>query len=259
MRYVFIVFALAAVALAQPALAPPQIGFLQDGANSVRPVFGVAGNFLVGDSAFDGIVAAAYSGNFALLKTDTSVIATDNQAQVLAAMDAPLGPAAFAFFKDGSPAFVYLPRPNLLFEWYGRGFQMIPFDCQLFPASAVLAISAPDRAHVVFLIQNDTGLQEVSVLIESGESDSQTALPGVNAPALRVASGELVYADANGVVVRKTDASEVHLNAQLPANFSLAQMGAGWVELNDLASAARFAVRTTSGHESFYALPEVSQ
>ena len=259
MRYVFIVFALAAAALAQPALAPPQVGFLKDGTNSVHPVFGIAGNFLVGDPAFDGVVAAAYSGSFALLKTDTSVIAMDNQAQVLAAMDAPLGPAAFAFFKDGSPAFVYLLGPNLLFQWYGRGFQMIPFDCRLFPASAVLGISAPDAAHVVFLIQNDNGLQEIRVLVESGELDSQTALPGVNAPALRLATSELVYADANGLVIRKTDASEVHLNALLPANFSLAQMGADWAELSDVASTARFAIRVTPGHEGFYALPEVSQ
>ncbi len=136
---------------------------------------------------------------------------------------------------------------------------MVPFDCQLFPPSAVLAISAPDRGHVAFLIQRDHGLGEVRVLIETGEADSQEALPGVDAPALRLSSGELIYTDANGIVIRKADATEIHLNAQLPASFSLAQMGAGWVELSDLASSARFAIRVTPGRERLYFLPEVSQ
>jgi len=259
MKSFLIAFGLVAAACAQPALAPPQVGFLQDGANSFRPVFGIAGNFVLGGSAFGGVASAAYSGSFGLVKTDTSVIAVDSQGQVLASMDAPAGPAYFAFFSDGSPAFAYLPSANLLLEWYGSGFQMVPFDCQFFPASAVMAISAPDRGHVAFLIQRDHGLGEARALIESGGFDSQEALPGVHAPALRLASGELIYADANGIVIRKADATEIHLSAQLPASFAFAQMGAGWVELSDLASNARSALRGTPGREGLYFLPEVSQ
>jgi hypothetical protein len=259
MKPLLMVLILAAAACAQPALAPPQVGFLQDGANSFRPVFGIAGNFVLGDSVLNGVTDASYSGSFALLKTDTSVIAVDSQGQVLGAMDAAAGPADFAFFSDGSPAFVYLPGPNLLFEWYGTGFQMVPFDCQLFPPSAVLAISAPDRAHVAFLIQRDHGPWEIGVLVETGEADSQAALSGAGTPALRLSSGELIYTDANGAVIRKSDATEVHLAAQLPANFTLAQMGAGWVELSDASSSARFAIRVAPGREGLFVLPEVDQ
>jgi len=38
MKSVVMAFLLAAAASAQPALAPPQVGFLEDGANSFRPV-----------------------------------------------------------------------------------------------------------------------------------------------------------------------------------------------------------------------------
>ncbi|HTS49589.1 MAG TPA: hypothetical protein VMH05_16665 [Bryobacteraceae bacterium] len=259
MKPVVMIFMLAAAVCAQPALAPPQVGFLRDGANSFRPVFGIAGNFVLGGAAFSGVASAAYSGSFGLVKTDTSVIAVDSLGKVLASMDAPTGPAAFAFFSDGSPAFVYLSSANLLFEWYGTGFQMVPFDCQLFPPSAVLGISAPDRAHVAFLIERNGGLREFRLLVESGQPDSQIFLGRVNTPALRLASGELVYTDSNGVVIRKADATEIHLNAQLPARFSLAQMGAGWVALSDLGSSVRFAIRVTPGRESLYFLPEVSQ
>ena len=259
MKRILFILTLAAVACAQPALTPPQVGFLQDGSNSFRPVLGMAGNFAWGTSVLDDVTSASYSGSFGLLKTDTSVIAVDSQGQVLGAMDAPPGPADFAFFSDGSPAFVYLPGPNLLFEWYGTGFQMVPFDCQFFPPGAVLAISAPDRAHVAFLIQRENGPWEIGVLIESGEAESQEALSGAGIPALRLSSGELIYTDSNGAVIRKSDATEVHLAAQLPANFRLAQMGAGWAVLSDNSSGSRFAIRAMPGHEGVFVLPEVSQ
>lgn len=259
MKSFVMAFMLAAAAYAQPALAPPQVGFLQDGAHSFRPVWGIAGNFVLGGSTLTGVASAAYSGSFGLVKTDTSVVAMDNLARVLGSVDAPPGPAAFAFFSDGSPAFVYLASANLLFTWSGTAFQMVPFDCQLFTPSAVLGIAAPDRAHVAFLIERNGGLREFRILIESGQADSQIFLGQASAPALRLASGELIYTDSNGVVIRKTDATEIHLNAQLPPSLSFAQMGADWVELSDLASSARFAIRVTPGRESLYFLPEVSQ
>jgi len=40
----------ASFAPAEPVLAPPQIGFVLDQANAVRAVFGIAGNFSLGDS-----------------------------------------------------------------------------------------------------------------------------------------------------------------------------------------------------------------
>ena len=259
MKHFVLALTLAAAACAQPALAPPQVGFLVDGANSVRPILGIAGNFLLGGVAFPGVLSAAHSGAYGLLKTDHSVIAIDSQGQALSALDAPPGPAFFAFFQDGSPAFAYVPSANLLFQWYGSSFQMIRFDCQIFPAAAVVGISAPDSAHVAFLIQRQDSAWEVRFLVESGESDSQTALPGVNAPALRLASGELVYSDSNGIDVRRPDGSEIHLNAQLPPSFSLAPIGAGWIAVSDLASPARLAVRLTAGHEGLFSLPEVNQ
>ena len=259
MKRILLALVLAATGWAQPALAPPQIGFVQDGANSFRPVLGLAGNFILAEPVFANVSSAAYSGSFGLLKTDTSVIATDSQGQVRNATDAPRGPANFAFFRDGSPAFAYLPGPNLLFAWYGAGFQMLPFDCQLFPAAAVVGISAPDAAHVVFLVQAGDGLQEISVLTETSQAESQTALPGIAAPALRLASGALVYTDGKGIVIRAADSSEVHLDGQLPPGFSLAPMGADWLELSDLSSTARFAIRVTAGREALYSLPEVDQ
>lgn len=259
MKSLIAIFTLAAAACAQTAITPPQAGFLQDSGGSFRPVLGIAGNFLMGAPAYGAVVTAAFSGSFGLVKTDTAIVATDNQGRAIATMDAPAGPALLAFQSDGAPGYAYLPGAHLLFEWTGTGFQMVPFNSALFPAGAARAIFAPDAAHVGVLVERVDGLKDVRILLATGDADSEAAIAGVRGPALFLSSGELVYTDMNGLVVRNPDGAEAHILGQISRHCRLAQMGAGWVEVADSSTGSQYAVRVTAGREGFYALPEVSQ
>src|SRR5260370_30173743 len=103
------------------------------------------------------------------------------------------------------------------------------------------------------------GLWDVRIQLSTGEVISQTALLGMTAPALMLATGELIYGDANGIVVRKPDGAEKHIHAQLPLTFAFQQMGEGWIQVRDLATQRQYALRLTEGKEQFYALPGVDQ
>jgi|SRR5271165_82661 len=258
MKTLLTLIALAAAASAQPAIAPPQIGFACDGATSLRPIYGIAGNFLAGPPALANVVNASYSGSYGLVKTDTAILATDNQGQPIATMDAPAGRALFAFQSDGTPAYAYLPDPHLLLEWLGSTFQIVPFNAGLFPSRAVRAIFAPDPSHVGILVQRVNGLTDIRVPVATGQEDSQTVLPGVRGPALVLSTGQLIYADSNGIVVRNADGTEVHVLGSIPAHFSLAQIGTAWVQLTDTSSGSQYAIRVAPGREGFYSLPEVN-
>ncbi len=214
-------------ASAQTSIAPPQAGFIQDVTGAFRPVYGFAGNFVIGD-----IVATAA---------------------------VPDGRALFAFSTTGQPALVYVQSSQTLLQWNGTTFLPMPIDCASIAANFVWSIAAPDSDHAAFIIERDDGLWDVRVLLATGEPDSQTALPGLKAPAVLLASGDIVSRDSGGLVVSHTDGTQVHIQAQLPGPFSLQQMGDGWVHLRGRADARDFAVRITPGHEGFYALPEVRQ
>jgi hypothetical protein len=123
----------------------------------------------------------------------------------------------------------------------------------------VLAIAMPNALEASLIVQRNDGIWEVQLPFAHPRVVSQKALVGVTAPVLALASGELVFSDAQGIVLRKTDGSEVHIAAQLPAKFSLQQMDVEWVQLSDLATPTRFAIRVLSGREAFYRLPESGQ
>jgi hypothetical protein len=256
MKQLSLVIVLVASAAAQTSLQPPQLGFAAISGGSLRPVYGLAGNFILGPSVAGNVFSQAFSGSLGLLKTASTLAAFDAQGHILASNNAAPGPALFAFAPDGVTALVYLASSNTLIEWTGNQFEILPFRPE---PDIVLAIALPNAFEASLIVQRTDGIWQVALPFTRSRVNSQKALPGVTAPVLALASGDLVYADANGIVLRKPDNSELHIAGRLPAQFSLTQMDADWVQLSDLASPRRNAIRITPGREGFYQLPEAGQ
>jgi hypothetical protein len=257
--WIVALFLLSPSVWAQPAIAPPQLGFVEDSAHAVRLAYGLAGNFILGPSIADKIVSETFSGSIGLLKTDSSLAAFDSQGKLLATMDAPSGPALFAFSPSGVMALVYVASSNALVEWRGSAFTPVSLNYEEVIADDVLAIAYPTPFEASLFVQRNEIVWKLNLPLGKIGAFSQSALTGVHAPVLALPSGDLVYSDTGGIVIRRTDASEVHVAAPLPAGFSLQQMNRDWVELSDLNSSARFAIRTTPGREAFYQLPGAGQ
>lgn len=259
MRTVTALFLLSAGAWAQSSLAPPQLGFVEDGAYALRPAYGLAGNFVLGPSLAGNVVTQAFSGSFGLLKTASSLAAFDSQGKRQASMDAAPGPALFAFSPDGVTGLAYIASNHALFEWRGSAFEPVSLNYQEAIAETVLAIAFPTPSEASLFVQRDDTIWEQRVALGKVGTISQNAVIGVHAPLLALPTGDILYSDALGIVVRRTDGAEVRIAASLPAGFSLQQMNRDWVQLTDLDRNARFAIRTTPGREGFYQLPEVSR
>jgi hypothetical protein len=242
---------------AQSGIAPPQLGFVDDSARALRPAYGVAGNFILGRSIAGPIISEAFSGSVGLLKTDSSLVAFNAQGKHLASMKVSVGPALFAFSPQGTTALVFVPSSDSWIEWRGSAFAPIALDPEQLGADEVRAIAFPSPFEATAIVRrNGDELWELHLPLGAAGTLSQNALHGVQAPLLAMPTGDLVYGDAQGIIIRKTDGSEVRITASLPADFTLQQMNSDWVELSDLHSHARFAVRATPGREGLYRLPE---
>ena len=243
-------------AWAQSAIAPPLLGFVEDSASALRPAYGVSGNFILGPSVASKIASVAFSGSIGLLKTDSSLAAFDSAGHLLASLDVASGPALFAFSPAGTTALAFIASSNELVEWRGSAFAPLEFHDKEVAASAVLAIAFPTPFEASLIVQRKDTVWELNVPLGAVGIGSQKALIGVRAPVLALPSGDLVYRDAAGIVVRSPDGSDVHIAAPLPQSFSLEQMNQDWVQLTDLNSSKHFAIHTAAGREGFYQLPE---
>lgn len=250
MKLVLIIpFITAVVASAQPGIVSPRIGFVQDAAHSIRPMFGLAGNFLAGEAVVTDVVSSAFSGSFGLLKTDSALILADDAGRTIVSLDAPSGAALFGFSRNGAPALAFFPSKNLLLQWNGTAFDPVAFETR----DPVLSISSPDPGFADLIVQRDDTLWEVRIQLSGGQTLRQAALVGVRPPALLLASGDLIYRDSGGLVIRKPGQSEVQIPVDLPGQFQFRQMSSEWIQINDIA------VRITPNREGVFSLPEVEQ
>ncbi len=243
---------MSAKAWAQPGIAPPQLGFVEDSAHALRPAYGVAGNFILGPAVSQKIIAESFSGSVGLLKTDSSLTAFDSQGKPLASLNTVPGTALFAFSPNGAMALAYVAASRTLVEWTGSAFVPVPVDI----TDTVIAIAFPTASDASLMVQRRETVWQLNFPLRAVGAASQNALVGLHPPLLALPTGDLVYRDNSGIVIRRTDGSEIHIAASLPASFSLQQMNRDWVQLSDLVGNARFAIRTTAGRESFYRLPE---
>jgi len=208
-------FLVYASAWAQSGIAPPQLGFVEDGSHALRPAYGLAGNFILGPPVAANIVSEAFSGSLGLLKTDSSLAAFDSQGKLLASTAVAAGPALFAFSpnasSNGSCALVYIASSNSLLEWRGSAFAPVSLNNEELIPGAVLAIAFPSPFEASLIVQQDDIVWELKLPLGKVGTASQRALAGVRAPVLVLPSGDVVYRDAGGMVVRKPDASEVQV------------------------------------------------
>lgn len=233
----------------QPALASPQLGWLQDGRHGLRPVTGLAANFILGESITEAVVSSASSGSFTIVKTDSLLLVLDRDGHTIFGADAEAGPALFAFSDLGIPTFVYLTQPQTLLKWNDDRLTPAPLDLDHL-GGAVQAIASPDRDRAAVVVKRDDGLWLVDL-----DLGTQTFLPGIDGPVVLRNHGTLLYAGANGLILRQADRSEQALEgAVAAASFEL--MGKDWVHLTERDSSRHFAVRLEPGREQLFQLPE---
>lgn len=233
----------------QPAIAPPQLGWVRDSNSGLRPVTGLAANFILGDSAADGVVSSAFSGSFGIVKTGTSLSVLDRDGQTVFRADAEAGAALFAFADDGTPAWVYLTQSQTLLKWTAGRLEPAVFNLDLL-GGVVQAIASPARDVATVVVKREDGLWRVDL-----DTGTQTLLPGIDSPVLLRNNGALLYAGSQGLVLRQANGSDQPIEGSVAVE-SFELMGKDWVHVTERDSSRHFAIRLEPGREQLYQLPE---
>ena len=252
-------FMVLASAWAQLGLIAPKVGLIQDDANVVRPVYGIAGNFVVGDPLASGVISAAFSGKFGLVKTHATLAVIDRSGQTIASMETPRGPALLSFDSSGAPAFAYLTEVGSLLAWDGQTFQTIAIDPETLGTGQVLSVATNAEGQAILLAQRDDGVWALCFSPSDGTLVSQTFIANVAGPVLLLANGTLIYSDPDGVVLRRSDGVPKRIDVQLPELFSFQQMSDNWIEIRAEDMGNSLALRITEGRGQTFPLPGAAQ
>jgi hypothetical protein len=221
-----------ACACAQSGIEVPAIGAIVDASGALRPVQGVAGNFLLGPVTVSGVLSAACSERFCLAKTDSTIVSAAG------GTDAPQGPAIFGL-GDHS-AMVFFPDSGTFARWHDNRMDPLDWNAE----GEILSIRARGEETEIAVRRDGR------VWIVHPDGSVVEWIADTSGPVLLLGEGVL-FATADQVVFRHRDGSE--LRFELSAAQTIMAMGPHYAAIQ--AGAATYALRTESGREQLFLLP----
>jgi hypothetical protein len=223
----------------------PRTGLVISADTSAREVSGVVGSFVLGSPLASAVRSVMYSGGFGVMKLENTVRLANG-----AEFDAPVGDAVLGPAADGKSAYIYFAADGSFARVTPDGLEPFFVNASLL-VGEVIAI-----ADTTIFVRRPDGLYAVRVRTRDGAVISDTAL-GFDAVAV-IASGDgtLVYATADSLVVRASDATERRIPMQGVQRLIL--MGDGWVQVITDGS-SRTVVRIRPDALSAFELPEAAQ
>jgi len=242
-----------ALPAAQSPIGYPRAGCFRDEAGLLRPVLGVAGNFVIGDAEGSGIAAAGCRGKLTLVKTEDAIELRDRESGRVLAWRAPEGAALFAFPENGAAPLVFFPETS---QWLraaeGAAARALP------PIDGEpLAVSSSDGRHALMAVRREGGLFLLKILLDRGVVEEEAELAGVHAPVLLLGGGTALWGDRTDLVARAPDQRERRIALPAPAQ-AMEHLGEDWVRIV-LESGGHMALRLSPGSEELYRLPEVAR
>jgi hypothetical protein len=257
MKY-FLMLAMAASAGAYE-LTLPQIGYFRDSANSVRPIYGLGGNFLCGDASDADLLSFGFTGTGGFLKSSNTLKVLDAAGQALASFDAPDGPAIVGMSVDHASAIVYYPQSTLWNYWHDGQLDTLTFD----PGGNVLALATAGAGKFLAVICRDDGRWLLHIDIASASIDAQEPFRGTGGPVLLRGDYLQVYVDGTNLMIARKGGEAVAVDFSAIADSftpeSISDLGADWVHVRESGGGRNLALRITPGREQVFVFPEVAQ
>ena len=213
----------------------PGIGAIVDSSGALRPVRGVAGNFLLGPTGLSGVLSAACSEQLCLAKTESAIVSPTGET------GAPVGPAIFSV--NGGQAIVFFPEPRTFARWHDDALESLDWTVD----GDVLSVRADgDQAEIA--VRRDG-----SVWIVHPDGSVADWIADTTGPVLLLEEGAL-FATPDQLVLRHRDGSEVRF--ELTGAESIIAMGPHYAAIYvGRTRDAVYALRTDPGRETLFLLP----
>ena len=255
-RIVVLLLWCAASATAESNVGAPIVGVMRDTHRQLRPVYGVAGNFVLRAAIPKEALNWAFAGmGGGLMKTDAELLTLDSSGNVIGRRAAPRGDAVLsagaAFFPGTSELWLIGAHPD-------RRLRIEPEAL----GGDVVALGTPNGRHAPLAVCRGSRVWLVTVDVTSGDVTRETLAPGAIGD--QGCAGPLVWLDGNfllattrDLIVHAAAGDERHVpiaGGSHGAQLELHLAGDHWVQV-EVAGSSPMLLHFSSDGEKLYRLP----
>jgi hypothetical protein len=247
MNRVWIISLIFGVALAAQ-VAEPRIGFARLTDGTIIDIRGVSGSFVVDRTSLRAD-AAAWSGRLEVSLTDAVLTISNAAGETLGNLDNSAG-AVFGFSADGESVAVFRPGATDLSVWRAGSWTTTPVR------GAIQSVAVENNRSVIAAIMRDSGTVIARIRLRDGAIEDEAALDSGSSPILVLPGARVIFAEGEGLSIRKRDGSCTHVDIS-GKTARLAALGDGWVHIVT-ADGENFALRLGDS-PTVSAIPEPQQ
>ncbi|MFN3322280.1 MAG: hypothetical protein ACK5AZ_02190 [Bryobacteraceae bacterium] len=212
----------------------PRLGFVADSEGALRPIWGIAGNFVVGLPHLTGVRSAAASDLAVVVKLDDALLVLDREGNELHRWHAPQGSVFVAFAPDGHPGVVHYPETGELWR-----IEAEPVRFETAIEGRVAAICQPDHDFALLAVRRDVETWLVRIDLATGRIASELRLDDSDRdPLLLRPGGSIVWTVSD-----------------LPGKLQAAPVNGRWYVLAERETGRVWIADVASDPERVYRLP----
>jgi len=256
-RIAALLLACASFARTESNLGAPVVGMTRDSLGQLRPVYGVAGNFVLRDAIPETALNWAFDGKGGLVKTDAELLTLDRAGKVTGRRAMPRGNAIL------SAGAAFLPATSELWLIGAHPDRQIRIEPDALGGD-VVALGTPDGRSAPLAVCRASRVWLVTVDVTSNAITGETLAPGLIgdqgcAGALLWLEGNFLLARARDLIIQTAAGDERHLPLAAGPNGAQPEMhraGERWVQVEVPGALSKLVLVTSAGGK-LYRLPAV--
>ncbi len=248
-RQVIAIASLVPVAAAPSGLSTPQLGFVRAPDATLRPLWGVRANFLLGPPVAEGVIGAVSGGGQSLAHRPGELILFDGGGST-GILPVPSGPAVLGLDLRGLPAVAWFPDAAALALRQRGRWRIAPFE----PGGLALAVALRGPGVVLFVLRRPDGVWRIQTSIDDGATLDAVRLAGAVNAAVFLPENLILYHGADELVL--LDGTGTERRTPLPGMVTAMEpAGEGWVLLHRQEPCPPLLVQTKVDPLSVFLLP----
>ncbi len=227
--FVFLAVPICLAGWLQAQVSAPKLGVVRYADGTVRPIYGIEANFIVGKQMLPIADAVSFSDFGGLVAANGRIQLVGVRGALVAEYNAHERKPLLNIDQDLTTAIVYLPSREALLRWNGKSFVLIQLTRGSFPGTVTSVQAMGAHAAKLLMTTRDGNVSELTMSLDTGQLTSVKFLPGIEGPAF-LHHAFVLFRGKHGFEVEAPDGSRRTISVA-PKDLTIDQMSSDWLHL----------------------------
>jgi hypothetical protein len=240
-------------------IATPSVGYVRYANDGVRGIYGLEGNYVVGDRVLASAVAASFSDDGGLLFQSGTLALVDSKLTTLSTIDVGDSEAIVRIDGKLETAIAWLPASGALVHWDGTSFARTTVH-ELSGEGTVVSVRKLDRNTASLLVaKSDSTIARDVISLRTGDLKSLMPAPAASAAVFEDGTHILCFSKRKLSVLSPTGETLQVLSLPLDDGLLVEQASSRSLHLSGRTPGQNWLLHTDGKDVRLYQLPSPRQ